>query len=153
VILRPFNAFGPYQSAEAIVPELILKCLQGEPIATTPGQQTREFNFVTNLTDGMTLAAQHPEPLEGPINLANGHEIAIRDLVLRIVERTNSQSPVEIGALPHRPNEIWRMCGDATRAGQVLGWSPRVGLNEGLRITIDWFRDQIARGNPVVCGR
>jgi UDP-glucose 4-epimerase len=151
VLLRPFNAFGPYQSTKAIIPELILKALRGEPIRTTPGEQTREFNFVTNLTDGMIQAAQHSGEIEGPMNLAGGEEVPIRDLVRKIAELTESRSVVEIGALPYRPNEIWRMRGDATRARQVLGWKPRVSLEEGLRITIDWCRDQIARGNPVIC--
>lgn len=151
VILRPFNAFGPYQSTKAIIPELILKCLRGEPIRTTPGEQTREFNFVTNLTDGMILAAQHPEGFEGPMNLAGGEEVPIRDLVRKIVDLTESRSRVEIGALPYRPNEIWRMRGDGTRAREVLGWKPQVSLEAGLKISVDWYRDQIARGNPSIC--
>jgi nucleoside-diphosphate-sugar epimerase len=151
VIIRPFNAFGPYQSTKAIIPELILKALRGEPIRTTPGEQTREFNFVTNLTSGMILAAQHHENIEGPMNLAGGEEVPIRDLVRNIVELTDSRSRVEIGALPYRPNEIWRMRGDGTRAGQILGWKPKVSLQDGLKITIEWFRDQINRGNPVIC--
>ena len=133
-ILRPFNAFGPYQSTKAIIPELILKCLRDEPIRTTPGEQTREFNFVTNLTDGMLLAAQHPERIDGPMNVAGGEEVSICDLVHKIVDLTNSRSSVGIGALPYRPNEIWRMRGDATRARQVLGWKPALTLDEGLRI-------------------
>jgi UDP-glucose 4-epimerase len=151
VLLRPFNAFGPYQSTKAIIPELILKCLRGEPILTTKGEQTREFNFVTNLADGMLLAAQHQGQIEGPMNLAGGEEVAIRDLVHKIVELTNSKSRVELGALPYRPNEIWRMRGDGTRAQQLIGWKPKVNLEEGLKITIDWFRDQMERGNPVIC--
>jgi UDP-glucose 4-epimerase len=151
VLLRPFNAFGPYQSTKAIIPELILKCLRGEPILTTKGEQTREFNFVTNLADGMVLAAQHQGQIEGPMNLAGGEEVAIRDLVHKIVELTNSKSRVELGALPYRPNEIWRMRGDGTRAQQIIGWKPKVNLEEGLKITIDWFRDQMERGNPVIC--
>lgn len=150
-ILRPFNAFGPYQSTKAIIPELILKCLRSEPIETTPGEQTREFNFVSNLTEGMILAAEHSDVLDGPINLAGGEEIAIRDLVLRIADLTNSRSRLEIGASPYRPNEIWRMRGDATRARQALGWKPRVNLEEGLRTTVGWFRDQIALGNQAIC--
>lgn len=150
VLLRPFNAFGPYQSTKAIIPELILKCLRGEPILTTPGEQTREFNFVTNLTDGMIMAAQHPDEIEGPMNIAGGEEVAVRDLVRKIAEITATRSRIEIGALPYRPNEIWRMRGDCTRIGKLLGWKPKVSLEEGLKITVDWFRDQIARGNPVV---
>jgi nucleoside-diphosphate-sugar epimerase len=151
VLLRPFNAFGPYQSSKAIIPELVLKCLRGEPIRTTPGEQTREFNFVTNLTDGMIQAALHPAPIDGPMNIAGEEEIPILDMVHKIAELTQTRSSIEVGALPYRPNEIWRMRGDSTRIRQILGWKPRVSLDEGLKITIDWFRDQIASGNPVVC--
>src|SRR6266404_8978132 len=59
IILRPFNVYGPYQSAKAIIPELILNCLQGNPIRTTKGEQTREFNYVGNLVNGMISAAEH----------------------------------------------------------------------------------------------
>jgi UDP-glucose 4-epimerase len=151
VILRPFNAYGPYQSTKAIIPQLILKCLRSEAVETTQGEQTREFNFVADLVEGMITAAQHPGPLDGPVNLAGGEEIAIRDLVLRIAQLTNSRSPIAIGALPHRPNEIWRMYGDSKRARSELGWKPSVDLDAGLGITIDWFRGQIARGNPAFC--
>ena len=151
VLLRPFNAFGPYQSTKAIIPEVILKCLRGEPIRTTLGEQTRDFNFVTNLTDAMLLAAEYPERIDGPINIAGGEEVAIRDLVPKIVDVTQSRSRMEIGALPYRPNEIWRMRGDAPRARNVLGWKPRISLDEGLRITAAWYRDQLVRGNPAVC--
>jgi nucleoside-diphosphate-sugar epimerase len=151
VLLRPFNAFGPYQSTKAIIPEVILKCLRGEPIRTTLGEQTRDFNFVTNLTDAMLLAAEYPERIDGPMNIAGGEEVAIRDLVPKIVDVTQSRSRIELGALPYRPNEIWRMRGDAPRARNVLGWKPKVSLDEGLRITIAWYRDQLMRGNPAVC--
>jgi UDP-glucose 4-epimerase len=150
VILRPFNAFGPYQSTKAIIPELIIKSLRGEPIRTTGGEQTREFNFVTNLTDGMIRAAEHPEKIDGPVNLAAAEEITIRDLVAKIAELTETCSSIEIGALPHRPNEIWRMYGDSTRAREILGWTPKVSLEQGLQITVDWFREQLSRGNPVI---
>ena len=151
VILRPFNAFGPYQSTKAIIPELILKCLRGDTIRTTPGEQTREFNFVTNLTDGMILAAQHAGKIDGPMNVAGGEELPIHELVRKIAELTKTRSRIEIGALPYRPNEIWRMRGDASRAREVLGWKPGISLDEGLKITIDWYRDQIERGNPAIC--
>ncbi len=150
VILRPFNAYGPYQSTKAIIPELIIKSLRGEPIRTTRGEQTREFNFVTDLAAGMIQAAEHPEKVDGPINLAAGHEVKICQLVRTIAEITKTRSRIEIGALPDRPNEIWRMYGDATRAREVLGWKPEVNLEQGLRLTVDWFRDQIANGNPVI---
>jgi nucleoside-diphosphate-sugar epimerase len=143
VVLRPFNAFGPYQSAKAIIPELIINCLQGNPIRTTKGEQTREFNYVENLVDGLLLAADRAGRFEGVINLASGEEVAIRDLVRLIAELTQTRSPIEIGALPYRPTEIWRMYADSTRARELLGWRPAVGLREGLERTVRWFREYL----------
>ena len=140
-VLRPFNTFGPYQSAKAVIPELIVNCLRGVPIQTTKGEQTREFNYVGNIVDGLVLAAMHTGKVEGVMNLAAGEEVPIRDLVTKIAELTDTQSRIEIGALPYRPTEIWRMYADSTRARQTLGWEPRVFLEEGLKKTIDWFRE------------
>lgn len=143
VVVRPFNAFGPYQSSKAIIPELIVNCLKGCPIRTTLGEQTREFNFVGNLVDGMIAAGKHEGSVSGPINLAAGEEIRICDLVRTIAELTDTKSKIEIGAIPYRPTEIWRMFADATRAKEILGWQPQVNLHEGLKITVDWFRDYL----------
>lgn len=140
VIVRAFNTYGPYQSSKAVIPELIIKCLTGQPIRTTGGEQTREFNYVGDIVGGLIKAAEHEGVVEGPVNLASGEEIAIRDLVKKIAELTETKPAIEIGALPNRPTEIWRMYADASRARQVFGWSPSVKLEEGLKSTIDWFR-------------
>lgn len=147
VVVRPFNVFGPYQSSKAVIPELILNCLRGSPVRTTKGEQTREFNYVSDIVDGLIRAALHPKPIEGPINIAAGEEVRICDLVRTIAELTETKSNVEIGALPYRPTEIWRMYADATRAHEILGWKPQVPLREGLRQTVAWFREFLSR-NP-----
>ncbi len=149
-VVRPFNVFGPYQSTKAIIPELILNALQGHPIRATKGVQTREFNYVGNVIDGLIMAAQHPESIEEVLNLCSGEEVAIADLVHKIVGLTGSPSQVEIGALPYRPTEIWRMYGDSSRAREVLGWHPRIGLEEGLRRTIDWYRHYLRGSGKVI---
>jgi UDP-glucose 4-epimerase len=143
IIVRPFNTFGPYQSTKAIIPELILNCLMGRPVRTTGGEQTREFNFVSNIVDGLILAGQYAEKVEGPINLASGVEVPIRDVVKKIAALTATQSHVEIGALPYRPTEIWRMFADRQRAESILKWQPKVSLDEGLKLTVDWFREYV----------
>lgn len=140
VIVRAFNTFGPYQSSKAVIPELVLKCLRGEPVSTTQGEQTREFNYVSNIVDGLLAAALHPARVDGPVNLASGEEVRIRDLVTRIHALAGSRSELRIGALEYRPNEIWRMRADATRARATYGWTPAVSLEEGLRRTVEWFR-------------
>ena len=144
VVLRPFNAYGPYQSSKAIIPELIINCLKGKPIRTTKGEQTREFNYVGNLVDGLIAAASDKSTIEGPVNLASGEEVAIRDLVKKIAALTDTKSSIEIGALEYRPTEIWRMFADSSRARSLFGWTPRVNLDEGLKLTVDWYRQYLA---------
>jgi nucleoside-diphosphate-sugar epimerase len=141
VITRAFNTFGPYQSAKAVIPELIIKSLRGEPIKTTKGEQTREFNYVSNVVDGLIRAASHDKEIEGPVNIAAGEEVSIRDLVTKIAELTGTHSQIEIGVLPYRPTEIWRMYADSTRAREILGWKPEISLEDGLKQTIAWFRE------------
>jgi UDP-glucose 4-epimerase len=143
VVVRPFNTFGPYQSTKAIIPELIIDCLKGNPIRTTLGEQTREFNFVENIVDALIKAGEHPGGVEGPINIAAAEEVPIRDVVKKIVALTHTHSQVDIGALPYRPTEIWRMYADSTRAERILRWKPRISLDEGLKKTVDWFRNYL----------
>ena len=150
IILRPFNTFGPYQSTKAIIPELIVNCLQGNPIRSTRGEQTREFNFVDNIIDGLIMAGDHSGKLEGPINVASGDEVQIRAVVEKIASYTHTKSKVEIGALPYRPTEIWRMYADRARAESTLGWKPRVSLDEGLKRTISWFQEYLDRQGAAV---
>ncbi len=142
-IIRPFNAYGPYQSIRAVTPELILKCLRGDDIITTKGIQTREFNYVGNLVDGFIKAAIMPD-IEGTvINVGCGEEVPIRDLVTMIHRLTESKSELKIGALPDRDGEIWRMCAANQRAKDLLGWEPKVSLEEGLKRTIEWHRQYL----------
>jgi len=140
VVLRPFNAYGPYQSSKAIIPELILGCLRGETIKTTKGEQTREFNFVEDLIDGFILAGKTKSVMGEIINLGSGREIAIKDLALKVVEFLKSDVRVEIGAIPYRPIEIWRMYSDNTKSEKILGWKSKTTLEDGLVKTIDWYR-------------
>lgn len=143
VIVRPFNVYGPYQSTKAIIPELIISCLRGDPIRTTAGTQTREFNYVADTVAGLIRTAEHDGRIEGVINIASGEEVAIRDLVRMIAELTGTRSKLEIGALPNRPTEIWRMYADNTRAREILDWRPSLTLKEGLSKTIEWFQQYL----------
>jgi nucleoside-diphosphate-sugar epimerase len=92
VLLRPFNLYGPYQSPRAVIAELILKCLRGETIRTTEGKQTRDFNFIDNIVDGVVMAAAHETVYPEVINIGSGEEITIADLVRKIHALTGSKS-------------------------------------------------------------
>jgi nucleoside-diphosphate-sugar epimerase len=147
VCLRPFNAYGPWQSPDRVIPEIILTALRRGHLPLTEGRQTREFNFVEDLARGF-VAALEAEGVEGEVvNLGGGAETSIADLARTILRLMGDPIEADIGALPHRPTEIWRMCADASKAAQLLGWSSAVSLEDGLAATIDWYRHQLERGH------
>jgi UDP-glucose 4-epimerase len=143
VMVRPFNAYGPAQSPDRIIPEIIVRALRGEPIRMTQGRQTREFNFATDLADGF-IAAATATGVDGELfNLGCGQEISRRDLATEILALMGDPVMPEFGALPDRPTEIWHMYCDNTKAREQLGWSPRVTLAEGLTRTIEWYTQEL----------
>jgi nucleoside-diphosphate-sugar epimerase len=111
---------------------------------TTSGRQTREFNYVEDLADGFVKLATTPG-IDGELfNLGCGEDVAIRDVVTLILDLMGNPIEAEIGALPDRPTEIWRMYCDNTRARDELGWTPQHSLREGLEKTIEWYRTELA---------
>lgn len=143
VMLRPFNAYGPGQSPDRVIPEIIVRALRGSPLQMTQGRQTREFNYVEDLAEGF-LRAGVAEGVEGEIfNLGCGEEVSMRDLATTILDLMGNPIEADFGALPDRPTEIWRMYCDGTKARQRLGWEPRHSLAGGLAKTIEWYREEI----------
>lgn len=139
-VVRPFNTFGPYQSPRAIIGEIIIKCLLNEEIKATEGKQTREFNYVENIIDGLVAAGTENRSSGQVINIASGQEVSIRELIKVIHKLTESKSKLKFGALPYRPTEIWRMCGDSSRAQDILKWRPMISFEKGLVQTIEWYK-------------
>ena len=141
--MRPCRggARGSPVQPRAVISEIIETCLQGKPVRSTEGKQTRDFNFVSNLIDGIILAAEKDSAIGKVINIGSGREISIRDLILTIHQLTGSSSELQFGALPIRPTEIWRMFAANDRAAKYLSWTPKISFEEGLRQTIDWYRE------------
>jgi nucleoside-diphosphate-sugar epimerase len=144
VILRPFNTFGPYQSAKAVIPEIIINCLKGKPINSTEGIQTREFNFVSNIVDALLISAENEKATGQVMNIGAGEEVAIKDLIKNIHDITSSSSDLNIGSIPYRPSEIWRMKADSKLSNEILGWEPKIKLSDGLKLTVEWFKKYLA---------
>lgn len=147
VMLRPFNAYGPAQTPDRIIPETIARALRGEDIRTTTGVQTREFNFAEDLADGFVRAATAPGIDGELINLGCGEEVSIRELVETIVDLLGNPVEPQFGVVPHRPTEIWRMYCDSSKARERLGWKPQHTLREGLAKTIAWYQAELEH-NP-----
>lgn len=152
VCLRPFNAYGPWQTADRVIPEIIVTALKRRPLDMTEGTQTREFNFVADLADGFVAALTSKEAEGEVINLGCGEEVSMRDLAQRILALMGDPIEANFGALPHRPTEIWRMYCDNTRAREVLGWVPAHTLDAGLAKTIAWYEERFAERHPFLAG-
>jgi nucleoside-diphosphate-sugar epimerase len=147
-MLRPFNAYGPRQSPDRIVPEVIVSALSGIDIAMTDGTQTREFNLVSDLVDGMVRAALTGRAAHGEvINLGCGEEHSMRDVAARIIELCGSTIKPRFGALPPRPTDIPRMFCDNSKARDLLGWEPASALADGLPTTIEFYRGEMSRSD------
>ena len=140
ICVRPFNTFGPFQSEKAIIPEIILKCLQNKEIKTTEGEQTREFNYIDNIIDGILFLDRKIQHSLEPINIGSNKPIKIKSLVQKIHRFSNSSSKLKIGFLNYRPNEIWKM--QANNKFLVSkGWNSKISFDEGLKKTIKWYKN------------
>lgn len=150
VMLRPFNAYGPWQSPDRVIPEIIGRAVRGQPLRMTQGLQTREFNFVDDLVAGFVQAATADGVVGEVVNLGCGQEISMRDLATTLLRLMGDPIVPEFGALEERPTEIHRMRADAGKAQALLGWQSQVPLEVGLQRTIDWYRDELASpaGSP-----
>jgi len=138
VILRAFNLFGKYQKSNRVIPYIIQNLLQDQEVLLTKGEQKREFNYVDNLIDAIILSLNSSVTGGEIINIGSGNSISIRDIALKIGHRLNNVDKLKFGAIPYRPNEIWDMYCDNSRAKELLHWEPRINLDNGLDLTIEW---------------
>jgi dTDP-glucose 4,6-dehydratase len=145
VTVRPFNTYGPRQSARAVVPTIITQALQNKKIYLGNTAPTRDLNFVEDTVEGM-LAVARSRPLRGEtVNLGQGREISIGNLAQMICSIIGRDVPVVTEKRRSRPrkSEVDRLCCDNRKARQLAGWSPRHTLRDGLNKTIDWMREHL----------
>lgn len=146
VIARPFNTYGPRQSARAIIPTIISQIANGERrIKVGDLTPTRDFNFVEDTCRGFLALAQ-TEGIEGEeFNIATGEEISMGDTLNLIARLMGADVEYVVDADRLRPSksEVFRLCGDNTKITTLTDWHPRVTLREGLSRTIAWFTDPV----------
>ena len=147
VTVRPFNTFGPRQSARAVIPTIITQALAGRSVRLGHLHPTRDLNFVANTVDGFLAAAAASEAIGQTINLGSGREISVGDLVQFIARLLGKPIDIEADEKRQRPekSEVERLLADNARAITLLGWEPQVTLEEGLQRTIDWLREHQGR--------
>jgi NAD dependent epimerase/dehydratase len=152
VTVRPFNTFGPRQSARAVIPTIILQCLKGEMVRLGNLLPTRDLNFVTDTVEGFIIAAGTPKATGWTINLGSSREISIGDLAKLIGRMMGRPIKIESEPMRVRPerSEVERLVADNTLARQLLGWQPKVSFEDGLARTIDWIQQHQERYTPDV---
>lgn len=150
VIVRPFNTYGPRQSARAVIPTVITQLLSGQTElrlgSLTP---TRDFNYVKDTAQGFIALAESDATIGQEINIATGVEHTIGDVANVLIAELNPDAKIVTDEQRLRPDasEVFRLMGDNTKITTLTSWRPSHDLQAGLRDTIDWFKqsDNLAR--------
>ena len=152
VTIRPFNTFGPRQSARAVIPTIITQCLANQAVRLGSLTPTRDMNYVDNTVNGFIAAALVDAAIGRTINLGSGREISVGALAALIGRLMGCELKVEQDTQRLRPekSEVERLLSDNTLARELLGWVPGVCLEDGLRRTIDWMRSNLDQYRPGV---
>jgi dTDP-glucose 4,6-dehydratase len=142
-IIRIFNTYGPRMKLNdgRVVPAFLDQALKGQPITIFgDGSQTRSFCYVSDLVEGIVRLGDLPNSpdVHAPVNLGNPHEITIRRFADVILDLFGKKREIEFRELPE--NDPKQRCPVITRAQNLLGWTPKVQLEDGLRLTIEYFR-------------
>jgi UDP-glucuronate decarboxylase len=143
-IARIFNTYGPrmYPNDGRVVSNFIMQALTGKDITIYgDGSQTRSFCYVDDLIDGFIRLMDSPDDFTGPMNLGNPGEFSILSLAKQIIELTGSQSCIIFKTLPQ--DDPKQRCPDISMAKEKLGWEPRINFADGLKRTIEYFKEVI----------
>jgi len=141
-IVRIFNTFGPRMRVNdgRAIPAFVTQALASKPVTVFgDGMQTRSFQYIDDLVEGIRRLM--PAPVNDPVNIGNPHEMTLLELAKRIILLTGSGSEIVFAPLPEDDPKVRQP--DIARARALLGWEPRVDADEGLQLTIDWFRRRL----------
>ena len=142
VTVRPFNTYGPRQSARAIIPTIVTQCLSGSTVRLGNLSPTRDLVFVEDTVRGFLLAADSPGAVGRVVNLGTGTEISIGALAQKIAGIMGKEVTIEADDQRKRPSEseIERLVASNALAKELLGWEPEYTLDDGLPRTIEWLQ-------------
>jgi UDP-glucuronate decarboxylase len=143
-IIRIFNTYGPRMQPDdgRVVSNFIIQALQGKDITIYgDGSQTRSFQYIDNLVDGMVKFMATPDSETGPVNIGNPNEFTIKELAEMVIKLTNTRSKIIFMPLPE--NDPLQRRPDITRIQSLIDWHPNIELEDGLKETIAYFRTAI----------
>jgi dTDP-glucose 4,6-dehydratase len=142
-IVRIFNTYGPRMQVNdgRVVPNFMKQALRGEDLTVYgDGSQTRSFCYVSDEIDGFLRLAKSNEHL--PVNIGNPHEFTILECAQRVLKVTGAKSKIRYEPLPQ--DDPKQRCPDITKARTLLGWEPKIDLETGLRLSLDYFKKAVA---------
>lgn len=144
-IVRPFNTYGPRQSARAVIPTIIIQLLAGKrQIKLGALNPTRDLIYVKDTVEGFVRIAESDRTIGEEINIATSKDISIGDLARRIIRMINPDARIVTDPKRLRPkkSEVYRLLGSNKKMKRLTGWSPSYTLEEGLAGTVRWFEDR-----------
>ena len=154
-IVRPFNTYGPRQSARAVIPTIITQIASGNKEIkigdTTP---TRDFNYVKDICNGFILLAKCNKAIGETVNIGSNNEISIKELFILIKDIMHSDVNLIVDEQRLRPehSEVFRLMCDNTKIKELTGYEPQYPLREGIEKTVEWFTDpkNLAKYKPII---
>jgi len=154
-IIRPFNTFGPRQSARAVIPTIITQALTKDKVYLGSLHPTRDCTYVKDVTKGFIKVAESPKSIGEVINIGSNFEISIGELAKRIISLIDKNVKIVSDSSRIRPqkSEVERLWCDNTKAKKLLSWTPSTPLEEGLKKTIGWISDNIHLYKPELYNR
>lgn len=148
--VRPFNTYGPRQSARAVIPAIISQALTRDEIQLGALEPVRDLTYVKDLVDGFIRSAENDRAIGETLNIGFGKGISVGALAETILRLMNAKKPLKQDPRRLRPetSEVYTLVCDNTKARQLLAWEPRHTLEEGLRETIDFVAANLDRFRP-----
>jgi NAD dependent epimerase/dehydratase len=140
--IRPFNTFGPRQSARAVIPAIISQALSRDRLELGSLSPVRDLTYVSDTVNGFIRIAEVSETVGEVINIGTGSGVTIGELAERVLSLLDMKKPIVVAEERVRPerSEVFKLICNNSKAQQLLNWQPQVSLNDGLRSVIDWVR-------------
>lgn len=144
--VRLFPTYGPLQESAMFIPSAIKGLLVEKEFSMSPGEQKREFNYVDDVVEAYLKVAVCSDARGEVLNVGSGIPYRVREVIDIIQKLTGDGGTVNVGALPYRKGEGMESFCDNLKLRQLTGWSPRVSLEEGLRLTVEWYKKYFKGG-------
>jgi nucleoside-diphosphate-sugar epimerase len=147
---RIFYLYGPYEDEQRMIPSLIRSLLEGKEFAATAGTQVRDYLHVSDVAGGLVaLAASRAT---GTFNICSGEPVTVGRLMTTLGNLVGRRDLIRLGTLPDRDWEPPYVCGDSNHLREATAWSPRYGLEAGLKGTLEWWKARLPATGPILSG-